>query len=193
MSELFNSVKRTGLAIAEFITPVLKESKFKETGVLTPEEFVIAGDHLVHHCPTWRWATGDPSRVKSYLPKDKQFLVTKNVPCYKRCKEMECTDNYEKVINFGDDDEPWVDTHHYMASNDSKINEILELKDEMKNLKCGPSGDESKTDDNDDDDDDDEIGDMDEYMASGLLDKDDQVSLHTHEFLFHILIFFLSP
>jgi ubiquitin-like-conjugating enzyme ATG3 len=33
---------------------VLKESKFLESGKLTPEEFVLAGDQLTHKCPTWR-------------------------------------------------------------------------------------------------------------------------------------------
>ena len=31
----------------------LKESVFIQKGQLTPEEFVIAGDHLVHKCNTW--------------------------------------------------------------------------------------------------------------------------------------------
>lgn len=30
-------------------------SAFKEKGVLTPEEFVHAGDNLVSKCPTWSW------------------------------------------------------------------------------------------------------------------------------------------
>lgn len=68
---------------------IFQESKFRETGVLTPEEFVAAGDHLVHHCPTWQWATGDEDRAKSYLPKDKQFLLTRNVPCSRRCKQVD--------------------------------------------------------------------------------------------------------
>lgn len=48
MQGLFHGVR-------EYLTPVLKESSFEDKGLLTPEEFVKAGDLLVYKCPTWRW------------------------------------------------------------------------------------------------------------------------------------------
>lgn len=62
MESIVNSMKSIALDMGQYLTPVLRESKFKETGVLTPDEFVAAGDHLVHHCPTWSWAALDTTR-----------------------------------------------------------------------------------------------------------------------------------
>nr|CAG4644999.1 EOG090X0AKX [Leptodora kindtii] len=140
MQNVINSVKGTALGVAEYLIPVLKDSKFKETGVLTPEEFVKAGDHLVHHCPTWQWSGGDESKTKPYLPKDKQFLMTRNVPCYKRCKQMEYTDQ-EKIVHEDDGEGGWVDTHPSadnltdvsadMINEDQNDDEIDEIKDKI--------------------------------------------------------------
>ena len=43
----------------EYVTPTLKSSAFLTKGVLTPEEFIAAGDELVFKCPTWSWESGE--------------------------------------------------------------------------------------------------------------------------------------
>lgn len=40
VNDLVNQFKSAALSVGEYLTPVLRESKFRETGVLTPEEFV---------------------------------------------------------------------------------------------------------------------------------------------------------
>jgi Autophagocytosis associated protein, active-site domain len=62
---------------------------FLTHGVLNPDEFVASGDFLVHACPTWHWVAGQKQSAKSYLPADKQFLITRNVPCYRRPAALE--------------------------------------------------------------------------------------------------------
>ena len=76
--------------VRESLTPTLKTSAFATRGVLTPEEFVRAGDELVFKCPTWSWeGASDQSKARSHLPEDKQYLVTRNVPCRERCSAVE--------------------------------------------------------------------------------------------------------
>lgn len=41
--------------IRETVTPARKTSAFLTRGVLTPQEFVEAGEQLVFKCPTWTW------------------------------------------------------------------------------------------------------------------------------------------
>ncbi|XP_051159311.1 ubiquitin-like-conjugating enzyme ATG3 [Leptopilina boulardi] len=168
MQSVINSVKGTALGVAEYLTPILKESKFKETGVLTPEEFVAAGEHLVHHCPTWQWAVGDVDRAKSYLPKDKQFLLTRNVPCSRRCKQIEYCDELEQIIEIDDPEGGWVDTHHY----DPSLGGIDEKVTEM-SLEETPQPSSSRVD-LDTDEDDEEAADMEAFEVSGMLDEQDK-------------------
>lgn len=181
MQSVINTVKGTALGFADKLTPILKESKFKETGVLTPEEFVLAGDHLVHHCPTWQWASGEGLPAKSYLPADKQFLVTRNVPCYKRCKHMEYSMEHEKVLEEeGDEDGGWVDTHHYAdAASSGLAEQVQEMTLGPSKPTAAPSLPQRQGDDNDDDDDEDEeeAADMDAFVESGLLDADDPATV----------------
>jgi len=148
------------------LTPVLKESKFQETGVITPEEFLAAGDHLVHHCPSWQWATGDEASVKEYLPKEKQFLITRNVPCYKRCKQMEYKASQELLLDSEDPEGGWVDTHHF-AEDGGELAQAAEGVKEMvleEKPAAAAEGDEEESDD--------EAIDMEDFVESGKLEED---------------------
>jgi len=78
------------------------ESHFLDKGVLTPEEFVQAGDQLVFKFPTWQWATCPKDRRVSYLPEDKQYLLTRNVPCTARIRDLEVSTAEAKVDGDGD-------------------------------------------------------------------------------------------
>ena len=49
----YEAYKHITNAVGKYGAP-LKDSKFLEKGVLTPEEFLIAGDHMVNKCNTWR-------------------------------------------------------------------------------------------------------------------------------------------
>lgn len=73
----------------EYLSPTLKSSAFLTRGVLTPAEFVAAGDELVYKCPTWSWESGEASKRKKHLPDDKQYLVTRGVPCKVRVGSLE--------------------------------------------------------------------------------------------------------
>ncbi|XP_062521200.1 ubiquitin-like-conjugating enzyme ATG3 [Corticium candelabrum] len=182
MQKVINFAHSKALAVAEYIVPVLKDSKFKETGHLTPDEFVVAGDFLVHHCPTWFWSPGDESKTRSYLPKDKQFLVTKNVPCYKRCKYMEAMEVKERIIDEGDDEGGWVETQFEQgdASVSTAQEKVADMSIDGKTERAthtsvsGPL----PVQDEGDDDDDEEAADMEEYEEKGLGEiEDDPASL----------------
>ncbi|CAI5464933.1 unnamed protein product [Closterium sp. Yama58-4] len=103
---------------AELLLSARSATAFAEKGVLTPDEFVAAGDNLVAKCPTWSWEGADPSRRRSFLPADKQYLITRNVPCLRRVGAMEeevllATGGSETLVDAdvdGDGNEPWVAT-----------------------------------------------------------------------------------
>lgn len=71
------------------VTPVGTTSKFIEAGTLTPDEFLLAGEQLAFKFPTWQWEAGDASKRANYLPNDKQFLITRNVPCKDRVRALD--------------------------------------------------------------------------------------------------------
>lgn len=104
-----------------------------EKGMLTPEEFVAAGDHLVHTCPTWAWATCDPKMRKSYLPDDKQFLITNSVPSYRRAIDMYNDSVKETNVDSqmgGDNDDDWCAPSVSQQNFDDDDEEVLVEKEE---------------------------------------------------------------
>eukprot|EP01028_Stygiella_incarcerata_P005172 TRINITY_DN2208_c0_g1_i1.p1 TRINITY_DN2208_c0_g1~~TRINITY_DN2208_c0_g1_i1.p1 ORF type:complete len:309 (+),score=97.03 TRINITY_DN2208_c0_g1_i1:107-1033(+) len=160
----------------EFMTPVLTSSHFYKKGVLTPEEFVAAGDLLVSKCPTWHWDAGDSKKKKTYLPDDKQLLITRNVPCKKRATALLQQEDDERALEDG-----WVDTFvHHVPEN----SEVVDLDEESKEITLTSSsehvldekvGSEMERRAVDDDDDDDDIPDMEEVGDDEdlLVEEDD--------------------
>lgn len=106
--------------IAKGFMTVLKESKFYEEGVLTPEEFVKAGNYLTSKCPTWKWCSNKKNISPSdYLPKEKQFLQT-TVPCILRVKDFDNKSKYsEKMV-----EDDWCETNFDYIKNSNKVKEF---------------------------------------------------------------------
>ncbi|WWC66806.1 uncharacterized protein I206_100713 [Kwoniella pini CBS 10737] len=128
-------------AVRDYMSPVLKESKFKEHGRITPEEFIAAGDFLAYKFPVWQWEQGTIQR--DFLPKEKQYLICRNVPSLRRAAALDYTDqdeDAEKLMSFMDeadddkpqgDDDDWVATHVGRAPQASAkdIDEIPDISD----------------------------------------------------------------
>ncbi|KAG0664284.1 E2-like enzyme [Maudiozyma exigua] len=75
----------------EYLTPISNKSTFLNTGQITPDEFVQAGDYLTHMFPTWSWNGSLNEKdisVRDFLPVDKQFLVSRKVPCTIRAQDL---------------------------------------------------------------------------------------------------------
>lgn len=86
-------------AVRDSLAPVLRESKFREHGRITPEEFVLAGDFLVRAHPAWQWASGESSKAREYLPRDKQFLINKGVPCFRRVSTLPAKKRRSRLLS----------------------------------------------------------------------------------------------
>lgn len=135
-----HAIQQQYWAFRDYISPVLKESKFKEHGRITPEEFVAAGDFLTYKFPVWQWEKGDTSKARDYLPADKQYLVTRGVACLRRAQSLAYTDadeDAERLLSFDDSStgltDEWVETHAGRkgtvdsAANPGEIDDIPDL------------------------------------------------------------------
>jgi ubiquitin-like-conjugating enzyme ATG3 len=113
----------------EWIAPILTQSAFLERGVLTPDEFVRAGDHLVACCPSWRWEEGESSKIKPFLPPKKQFLSTRSVPSFRRVANLNATSVDEKTVTLEGGSEWEAPTLSTLNDEDFDGEVLVDLKD----------------------------------------------------------------
>nr|CDS27059.1 autophagy protein 3 [Hymenolepis microstoma] len=176
MDAFRQSISRAALGIANLITPVLKESRFREEGVITPAEFVAAGDHLVHQCPTWHWESGESNYIQPYLPENKQYLCTKGVPCHKRFSQMfKVKGDENRVLEETDNDGGWIDAGFVETDDNSASNDYDQFKGEnvIKGIEAIDIS-ESKSNDSAEDDDE-EPEDFDAFMQGNVDDEEDNL------------------
>ena len=69
--------------IVEKVIPTLKDNNFSKTGMLTPDEFVEAGNYLVKNYSCWKWYTNLTNKKMNFLPNDKQMLINNGIKCNK--------------------------------------------------------------------------------------------------------------
>ena len=133
---------------------------------------------------SWSWESGEPSKKRAYLPADKQFLVTRNIPCTCRAKDLLKGKMEEELVEGkGEDDgDAWVATGGGNAPGEEEAIEDMSLNDEV-TAKLS-LGDSTKDDDvandganngGDDDDDDDDVPDMEDFVVE---EEDDTVTIH---------------
>jgi len=170
LNSLKQTIHSTYVKTVEKVTPTLSTSKFLEEGVLTPDEFVQAGDLLCYKCPTWTWEAGDPAKAVSYRPKEKQFLLTRNVPCLMRVKSLEDgAKGQSQTIT--EDGEDWVSP----ASGGNNVDDAVDVT--TSGNTSAPITTTTTHDDDDDEDGDDNIPDMDGFESDNLDLMDDDTSI----------------
>lgn len=162
MNLLYSTVN----TIRDKYTPVSNKSTFRKTGQITPDEFVAAGDYLVFKFPTWQWAAAESEAQRAtHLPADKQYLVTRNVPCHRRLDDNFAGDaGHEEAVvgdgddfkykGQGDDDDGWLRTGGLSSSQPLKAREVRTV-DDAGNV--GDIEDDDEIPDMEDEDDDEAI------------------------------------
>lgn len=101
-------------SLREYLTPVKHNSNFATTGEISPDEFVTAGDYLVSKFPTWQWGSTPEKLRRTFLPDDKQYLVTRHVPSYQRAADsLGAKDSLEDEEELAEDG--WVKTRRTHA------------------------------------------------------------------------------
>lgn len=161
----------------------------------------------MHHCPTWKWQSGEKTKIKSYLPEGKQFLVTKNgllllvplliisqpivsvcvtVPCLKRFKDVDALKFQEHIVDENDGDGGWVDTYF---NEQKEINsEIIIGQEATEDLGSFANNEDTVQQAVDEDGDDSEAEDIENYLKRQEIDDDDDKVSLLHAFHLYFII-----
>lgn len=122
---------------------------------------------------------GDASKTRDYLPADKQYLVTRGVPCLRRATSLAYTDadeDAERLLSFDNDSgkgDEWVETHagrqSHMDSgaNPGTIDDIPDLEGAQDEELANAAGKLNIAASADDTPDMDDIPDMEEDLEDG--------------------------
>jgi ubiquitin-like-conjugating enzyme ATG3 len=118
-TDLKNVLHSTVVSVSDSLglVSLQTESEFHQKGVLTPQEFVSAGDLLVLKCTSWTWSPGQGNI--DYLPKDKQCLITRKVACRQAYKASDGNQK-DKTQSIQSDIGDWELTAEEQQEKDSK-------------------------------------------------------------------------
>lgn len=81
---------------------------------------------MVGKCPTWEWASAVDGKVDDKMPPNKQYLVTKKVPCPNRIKDIEDAAKAVQEVEVGDG---WVETNDNLKKEVAE-EEVFDLDEE---------------------------------------------------------------
>lgn len=114
--------------LGDKLFPTLRESGITN-GMLTPDEFVKAGDELVFRYGTWKWCGAMKGEGKrEYLPDNKQYLVILQVPCENRANDIrgvELTDDGEwRSVKYKDEESAYIKDDHVVVKSEQEPEEI---------------------------------------------------------------------
>jgi len=174
LRDLKTGVVQGLIDVGREVSAPMTVSNFREKGEITPVEFERAGDALVQCCPSWKWESGDPAKAQNYLPKTKQFLMTRGVPCSMRISTLEnqVKGRETKPISV-DGDDGWYETSAAIASAAGVGSEIQDIENESKSNNA---------------DSDDDVVDIDDMDENDLEVKDDEDSGSSGTFVSNSII-----
>lgn len=125
---LKNKSYETYINIVNSITNPNTQDNFEKCGTITPNQFIICGDFLTDRCKTWTWERGEENKQLSYLPTDKQFLMSRRCPCTRKINSIEYLNSItESDININGDEWSIPDINNTSGNIPDLEDNILEI------------------------------------------------------------------